>query len=309
MNSYTKIAREWVVHGLEQQNFISSPSYELDSLWEEMIDHKSKPKLYNPIVERPTAETVILVTGGLDSTTLYHYARKHNYPNIRALYIDIGHPYAEKELVALHNLKIDYQYFRDPCARDGAKYWDTYFIPARNFFLLSFAAELMEKGGTILFGACEEQMEYGGDKSKSFFRRVNDLFSTLPAPVKVENPLSSFTKQDEVEWLYLNGLPKAIISDSVSCYDPGSGNCGQCVCCLKKAMALAYWGIHLTLIEPTSSLNSNRFGGYQDKFEECLTNSDFREYPKRKCIQDLEGIRVIKNNDYDSVRKSRGLWP
>lgn len=306
MNSYRQIAREWVKDGLEQKNFLSSPSPQLDSLWEEMIDHKSKPKQYVPTIERPPSETIILVTGGLDSTTLYHYAKKHNYPNLRPIYIDIGHPYAEKEITALHALGIQHEYFRDPVAGNDDLYWEKFFIPARNFYLLAYAAEMMSNGGTILFGAVEEMMQYGGDKSVSFFEKVNALFDTLPAPVKVEIPLSIFTKQDSIEWLYRNNLPAKILEDSVSCYDPTPGNCGTCKCCQKKAMAMAYWGMRMPA---RTTVTDEHLVRYRDRFSKLLVSRDFSMNPERQCIMDLDAIKIIRNEDFDAIRKLRPLWP
>src|ERR1035441_8220811 len=138
-NTFSGIAKKIVLEGLGKKDLLKLPG-SFYTIAKEVFDEPEKPIGYDPKNTRSKPERVILVTGGLDSTTLYFKLIKR-YPGLKAYYINIGQSYAQKELEALYKLNIDVEIITDkdftPLENTGWKH----IIPGRNFYFLCLVAE------------------------------------------------------------------------------------------------------------------------------------------------------------------------
>lgn len=290
-NTFSNLARSVMLGGLDRQKqfFLDSRIAELVI---EVFSVPEKPIDYSPEFIEPEQNVAVLVTGGLDSTVLYFRAVRQYGSRVKAFYVDFGQPYAEKEMRALRNLGISHASLEDDLPGVGS-YWK-HIIPARNFFLLSLIAEQIT-GGTILFGAVNGEMpEYGGDKSKEFLRKLNELFSQLPYPVKVETPLGDETKTDLIAW-WRENLPIELLDETTTCFDSKAKHCGRCQACLRKY--LAYLNNGLKLETETDVLVG--CAEYIDKYRTLMTKKMLFgdttiHYSERRCEQDLRALDILQ---------------
>jgi len=293
MNLISEIAKEIMLKGYKRNADLNIPSYG----WYCQIAHcvydtPECPKDFRFLRLEPEKEIAIAVTGGLDSNVLYFRAKK-KYKNIRAFYIDIGQEYAQKEMNALKKLGIKYEYIKgvDLTKKLKGCRWK-HIIPGRNFYFLSLIAEQI-KGGTILFGCLEGEMpEQGGDKSKEFLELVNKTFHYFPYEVEVLTPLEKETKTDLVRW-WLKNLPRRKLSYTTTCFSSEKGNCGRCQSCLRKAIAYVNNGLRLKTNTKIVEGCQEYINKYIVKMNQALKEKDFTHYSKKRCLQDLAGIKKL----------------
>jgi 7-cyano-7-deazaguanine synthase len=291
MNKLSLVAREIMFAGLEQRD-VEIPKDEYFNLANEVYNVPEKPKGYHPKKKGLSKEVAVLVTGGLDSTALYYWALK-KYKKVRAFYIDIGSPYAKKEIEALHNLGMPVSIRIDEGFIGYEKEYWKHIIPARNLYFLSLVAEEM-KGGTILFGATNGEMPIrGGDKSKRFIQLINKEFAKLPYPIKVEVPFADWTKGMIVAWMKKNKLIRQL-GQTISCFSGEKGPCGACQSCLRKSMALITNGLYLKTNVDVRMGCKQYIKKYLKVLNEALQKKDFSHYSRRRCTEDLESIKLIQ---------------
>jgi len=289
-NSYTDIARRIMMAGLKRQ-YLSIPK-RFFALAQEMFNVPEKPLGYQEKNSVYFLERVVLVTGGLDSSVLY-FRLKKDFPNLRAVYINIGQPYLAKEIIALKQLGIEHETVVDLSFAEYEKDYWKHIIPARNFYFLCLVAEQM-KGGIIYFASTDGEMpEVGGDKSKRFLKWTNELFTKLPYPVRIETPLENETKTDEVKW-WKENLPIEQLDYTMSCFEAEIGHCGHCQSCLRKAIAYANNGLKLRTNTPILEGTQEYIAKYKTLMPEALKKKDFSHYSRRRCIQDLRGIELLE---------------
>ena len=228
MNRYSDIARELTRAGLEQRSpILAGGSEDLLNLLNNLYPEREMPIKFETAMTQMRlcgSEVAIPVSGGLDSMTLYYRAKEQFGSRVRAFYVDIGQPYRDKEIQAIEELKIEYEYIvADQFSQ--SKYWD-HIIPGRNFYIFSLIAEKI-RGGHIFFGVTKGEMpDVGGDKSKQFLNSVNTLFCKLPYPVSIETPLINETKVDIVRWWKEEGLLWEI-GRTISCFSEEDGHCAS----------------------------------------------------------------------------------
>lgn len=206
---------------------------------------------------------VVLLSGGLDSTTILAIARAEGYA-CHALSVDYGQRHgaelaaaarvaAALGAVAHKTIKIDLAAFGGSALTDSSIAVPTggvqadaipiTYVPARNTILLSLAlawAEVLD-AQHIFFGA--NAVDYSGypDCRPEFvqsFERLANLATKAAVegrPLSVHTPIISLTKADIVRRGAALGVDYAI---TVSCYqaDAGGRACGACDACrLRRA--------------------------------------------------------------------------
>lgn len=239
-----------------------------------------------------SAEVVIPVTGGLDSTVLYWRSMLAEEDPF-AYYVRFGHKYTRKELKALDALGIDYHILEAGVVANETSYWQ-HIIPGRNFLILSLLAEHMDYGGVIRFGAVEGEIpKSGGDKSVAFIAEVNRLFADLPYPVHVEVPLKKETKADLVAWWLENNLKVELLENTVSCFNAGAGHCGACQACLRKWLAFDYNGLTLKTHTPVSKGCVPYINKYRTLMAQALRENDYSRYSEKRCRQDMTSLEKL----------------
>lgn len=206
---------------------------------------------------------VLLLSGGLDSTTLLALATSEGYA-VHALSFDYGQRHAA-ELAAAENVarrygvvqhtiaKIDLRVFGDsaltadipvPKDRDldsGDPEIPVTYVPARNTIFLSYALAFAEVvgAGEIFIGV--NALDYSGypDCRPEFiaaFERMANLATRAgveakgePA-IRIRTPLIDMSKREIIELGLRLGVDYSI---TTSCYDPGADGeaCGRCDAC------------------------------------------------------------------------------
>jgi len=207
-------------------------------------------------------KAVVLLSGGLDSTTTLAYAISQGY-EVTALTVCYGQRHAREldsaRAVARHYglkkhvvLDLDLSFLRTSAliSKDievprrasvediGAEIPVTY-VPARNIVMLSLAAGLCEtEGGEAIFiGA--NAVDYSGypDCRPEFFQafqevlRVGTKAGVEGRPIRVEAPILRMSKADIVRLARKLNAPLEL---TWSCYAGGEAACGECESCLLR---------------------------------------------------------------------------
>ncbi|HEX8846716.1 MAG TPA: 7-cyano-7-deazaguanine synthase QueC [Pyrinomonadaceae bacterium] len=220
---------------------------------------------------RPKA--VVLLSGGLDSTTTLAIAKSEGY-EVYALTFRYGQRHeveieAARRIAALYNVaehviaQIDLRAFGGsaltgdiavPKGRTSAEMAGSIpvtYVPARNTIFLSFALAWAEVLGTndIFIGV--NSLDYSGyaDCRPEYieaFQRMADLATKAGVEgkqqLKIHTPLINLTKAQIVR----KGIELGVdYSLTITCYDPSTGGaaCGQCDACLLRLKGFAENGI------------------------------------------------------------------
>jgi len=221
--------------------------------------------------QTPPPSAVVLLSGGLDSTTLLHYLRKDLGVNtVFALSFRYGQKHA-RELeaarwqaraagVAEHRF-IDVSFFGELTAGrsaltdaaiaiprleeldEAARRQPPTYVPNRNMMLLSLAAAYAEARGVadVYYGA-QAQDRYGyWDCTPEFLERINALLAlNRGTPVVVRAPFMTARKADELRLGLKLGVDYA---HTWTCYAGGVQPCGDCPSCEERAAAFREIGI------------------------------------------------------------------
>lgn len=194
-------------------------------------------------------KTCVLVSGGVDSTIAYWLAKKNGH-DVYPLFVDLGHPYAAKERVAVQQLIpevtiVSSQYAVGVLRNEPTV--DKQEIYARNLLLATFGAQLAP---TVWLSALETETTplSVADKQPRFFEDTSRLLTFLMrhkhgAEISVTSPFLNQTKTDVVAIGLSLGLEQ-LITQTTSCYEGSSHSCGACSTCFKRYVA--FTNNHLT---------------------------------------------------------------
>jgi 7-cyano-7-deazaguanine synthase len=212
-------------------------------------------------------KAVVLLSGGLDSTTTLYYAKARGY-DCRCLIFDYGQKH-QKEIgrakavarragcrhvfVAI-NLPWKASALLDrkiPIPRNRAltqKNIPVTYVPGRNIIFLSFAASLAEAIGarTIFIGA--NAVDYSGypDCRPKFIHAYQAMLkqglkaSVEGKPIKVVTPLIRLSKARIVKLARRLKVPLEL---TWSCYNGGLKPCGVCDSCRLRAQGFKEAGV------------------------------------------------------------------
>ena len=206
-------------------------------------------------------KAIVLLSGGLDSTTTLYYAKKHGY-RCQALIFDYGQRHKKEIKVARRIAKIakvPFKVLKIALAWKGSALLDnnvklptgrslkkmskeipTTYVPARNTIFLSFALSFAEAVGAeaIFIGA--NAVDYSGypDCRPNFYRAFEKVIATgtkvgadtKNAP-KIITPLIKLSKAQIIKLGRDLGAPLEL---TWSCYQGGAKPCGICDSCLLR---------------------------------------------------------------------------
>ncbi len=200
-------------------------------------------------------KAIILLSGGLDSSTTLYYAKSKGY-DCHCLIFDYGQRHNKEIQVARQIAKgahvpfyvvkismpwkgsalLDTKIIMPKGRRLDAKDIPPTYVPARNIIFLSFAASFAEaiKAHTIFIGA--NAVDYSGypDCRPDFINAYSRMLAkglktgVEGKPLKVQTPLIRKTKADIIRLAMRLGVP---VDKTWSCYQGGAKPCGVCDSC------------------------------------------------------------------------------
>ena len=198
-------------------------------------------------------KAIILLSGGLDSTTTLYYALDKGY-KCYALIFDYGQRH-KKELrsavAVASGVKIPYQIIKIKLPWKGSSLLDknikvpakrtskeistgipSTYVPARNTIFLSFALSYAEAIGAeaIFIGA--NAIDFSGypDCRPNYYKAFQKVIErgTKAKKIKIITPLIKMTKEEIIRLGMKQGAP---LGKTWSCYKGGKEPCGVCDSC------------------------------------------------------------------------------
>ena len=209
----------------------------------------------------PVKKAVVLLSGGLDSTTTLYYAKKRGYKCF-ALVFDYGQRHKRElrsAVVVAKRANVPYQIIKISLPWKGSSLLDkkmkvpirkslkgipSTYVPARNTIFLSFALSYAEAIGAnaIFIGA--NAIDFSGypDCRAEFYKAFQKVVEkgTKAKKIKIITPLIKMTKAEIIKLgLQLN----APLELTWSCYKGGKKPCGVCDSCRLRQKGFAALGI------------------------------------------------------------------
>ncbi|MDD4185129.1 MAG: 7-cyano-7-deazaguanine synthase QueC [Candidatus Methanomethylophilaceae archaeon] len=210
------------------------------------------------MVQEGPVRAVVLLSGGLDSTTVlakaldegcevvalsFRYGQRHSRELDSAK--AVAEHYGTRHVVVDIDLSMFRSALTDPDIdvpegrkKIGSDIPDTY-VPARNIIMLSVAAGLCESvaADRIYIGA--NVVDYSGypDCRPQFFEAFRKMLSvgtkagTEGRPIRIETPILSKSKAEIVKLGKDLGAPLHL---TWSCYEGGEKACGRCDSCILR---------------------------------------------------------------------------
>ena len=211
------------------------------------------------------AKAVVLLSGGLDSSTLLHYVKKSlGVAEVYALSMVYGQKHVREIEMAkwqadvvgvVEHRCVDISFVGDmlmgssalidpdiaveelaDMAEDELDQPATY-VPNRNMILLSLAAAWAEAiGANVIFYGAQAQDQYGyWDCTVDFVSKINDILSlNRKNMIEIKAPFAEKSKAELVKI----GLELGVDYDHTwSCYRGGDKPCGVCPTCVERARA------------------------------------------------------------------------
>ena len=222
-------------------------------------------------------KAIVLLSGGLDSTTALYLAKSEGFGEIYALTFEYGQKHdrelrAAREVARAAGVK-EHKFVKlllnqwDGCSLtdpkmevpDGDLRRDTVpdtYVPARNMVFLSVAASYADALGVedIYIGVSE--VDYSGyvdcreELIRSMERTIN-LGTVLGAErgrhITIHAPFMHMAKADEIRLGARLGVDYGL---TWTCYRGGDRPCGTCDSCLLRAKAFAEAGMEDPLVKP-----------------------------------------------------------
>ena len=212
-------------------------------------------------------KAVILLSGGIDSTTTLFCAKKLGY-KCHALIFDYGQRHKRELLSAVEVAKcakIPYQIIKISLPWKGSSLLDkkmkvpnrksmkgipSTYVPARNIIFLSFALSYAEAigAGVIFIGANAIDFSDYPDCRPAFYKAFQKVVKegTKEKGIKIETPLINMTK---AQIIALGLKLKAPLELAWSCYKGGKKPCGVCDSCKLREKGFSAFGIR-DIIQP-----------------------------------------------------------
>lgn len=200
--------------------------------------------------KRKIMKAVVLLSGGLDSTTVLYDAQSRGY-GCHCLIFDYGQRHKKEILCAVRiakRLSCPYKIIRIVLPWDAGSLVDhkqsvpvkgsrsvagklpSTYVPGRNTLFISFALSYAETIGaaTIFIGA--NAIDYSGypDCRPRYYSALNRVFTELGTGVTIKTPLIHLSKSQIIRRGNRLGVPYDL---TWSCYQGGKEPCGVCDSC------------------------------------------------------------------------------
>lgn len=206
-------------------------------------------------------KAIVLLSGGLDSTTTLYYAKDRGYQCF-ALIFDYDQRHKKEIRAAVKVAKrarVPYKIIKISLPWKGSALLDkkikvparrtlkgipSTYVPARNTIFLSFALSYAEAIGasTIFIGA--NAIDFSGypDCRPDFIKAFQEVVrcGTKKCKIKIKTPLINLTKAQIIKLGNRLGAP---LEMTWSCYKGGKKPCGVCDSCKLRAKGFAEAGL------------------------------------------------------------------
>jgi 7-cyano-7-deazaguanine synthase len=200
-------------------------------------------------------KAVVLLSGGLDSSTVLYWAKAKGY-NCFCLLFDYGQRHKKELKCAIKIAKLaacDYKIVKINLPWNTGSLTDktkgipdnkilsgrqlkamsrlpSTYVPGRNTIFISYAVSYAEaiQAKTIFIGA--NAVDYSGypDCRPGYYREFNTLLKTLPNKIQIKAPLLKLTKSEIIKLGTRLRVPYEL---TWSCYLGGKKPCGVCDSC------------------------------------------------------------------------------
>jgi len=202
-------------------------------------------------------KTVIICSGGLDSTVLYYHAKVQGYEIIPVNFsYGSKHNHIERErakllIPDLRCIDIDLSFLKSsllsgqdaiPQGHYEAKNMKSTVVPFRNGIMLSYAIAIAEneEAGCVMLGSHAGDHTIYPDCRPSFTRAMNQASKkgTFNG-VRVLSPFNNYSKGGIVKVGKSMGI-EAIMNKTWTCYEGQEIHCGKCGSCVERKEAFAF---------------------------------------------------------------------
>jgi 7-cyano-7-deazaguanine synthase len=212
-------------------------------------------------------DSVIIVSGGMDSVTLLHYLVKEEKRKPAVITFSYGQKHYKeiqcaqhqtRQLDCVHHLLLDLSELQ-PLFASSALVSDDIsipqaaavlgnpqpatYVPNRNMIFLSLAAAYAETHGVtqVYYGAQQHDIYGYWDTTPQFLSRLNELFRlNRQTPIQIKAPFVNYSKSD----ILRTGLALDVdYSATWSCYEGRETACGRCPTCVERLDAFAEIGV------------------------------------------------------------------
>ena len=203
-------------------------------------------------------KVILLLSGGIDSTTLLAKLKKENkeviaisffYEQKHAIELQYARNNAKKYNVIEHKvIQLDSQLFSGSALVNTEKQLSTYsneenpigqenaYVPYRNLVFLSIALSLAEssKINNIYIAFNKDDCVNFWDCKSAFLTQLNLI--SEHSNIQIEAPLIELTKKEVIS---LSQELEVDLNETISCYQPiKDKECGKCLSCLVKNRGL-----------------------------------------------------------------------
>ncbi len=225
-------------------------------------------------------KAIVLLSGGLDSTTTLYIARSRGYEAACLIFdygqrhkreVDAAKKIARSSRCSFKTVKIELPWkgsslldraMRLPLDMRNAKGIPSTYVPARNTIFLSFALSFAEAIGArdIFIGA--NSIDYSGypDCRPQYYRafgamaRLATRCGIEGAKIRIQTPLIRLTKSQIIKWGLKLGVP---YEATWSCYKGGVEPCGRCDSCILRAKGFKEAGCKDPLLKGKNTYNDH----------------------------------------------------
>ena len=190
-----------------------------------------------PAAPMHRADTILLLSGGLDSTTLL-YQLVETGKRLRCLMVDYGQRHVQELTFAkahCHNLNVPFSTMTIPMLGINDETW---VVPNRNAILLSLAvSEAVRRWAVEVVIGCNADDAAGfPDCRPEFIEAMNAAVIAAGEQVRINAPFLHTGKRD----IYREAVRLSVMMHDIwTCYKGGAKPCGECPACLKLNAAMA----------------------------------------------------------------------
>ncbi len=187
-------------------------------------------------------KTLILLSGGADSTTaMYEAVKNFGAENVSAILFDYGAPHNACELnfARGHCHRLGVRFKTEHLPPMGGLTEENWVVPFRNACLLSHALSHAAKTGVdyVVIGCNKDDADYPfPDCSEDFISSMNRVAKASGySNIEV---LAPYIKKRKVEIITIARKLGVPLDELWTCYQPKDGKqCGECPACLKLEAA------------------------------------------------------------------------